>query len=311
VAQTGVALNTLVTSNSITVMGINASSSVSITGGQYSVNGGPYTSAPGSVNNGDSVSVQLMSSGSYATTTNATLTIGGVNGMFSVTTQNAPVDTTPDPFTFVAQTNVALNTLVTSNSIAVTGLNAPSPISVTSGSYSINGGTFTSAVGTVNNGDSVRVQLMSSGSYATTTIATLTIGGVSGTFIVTTQISQSQAYVFSGFFSPVDNLPIVNSAKAGQAVPVKWRLTDSSGTPISGPTSFRDLGSYMINCGSLIGDPIDAIEEYAAGTSGLQYDGDGYWQFNWKTPKTYAGQCRTMVITLGDGSKHEADFKFK
>jgi hypothetical protein len=67
----------------------------------------------------------------------------------------------------------------------------------------------------------------------------------------------------------------------------------------------------MINCSSLTGDPTDTIEEYAAGASGLQYAGDGYWQFNWKTPKTYAGQCRTMVLTLGDGSKHEADFKFK
>jgi hypothetical protein len=60
----------------------------------------------------------------------------------------------------------------------------------------------------------------------------------------------------------------------------------------------------------LSGDSIDAIEEFA-GFSGLQYSGDGYWQFNWKTPKTYAGQCRRMVLTLGDGSTHVADFKFK
>ncbi len=225
---------------------------------------------------------------------------------FSVTTQNAPVDTTPDPYTFIAQTGVLLNTVMTSNAITVTGINSPAPVSITGGQYSINGGVYTSATGTINNGDRVSVQLTSSGSYATTTNATLTIGGVSGAFSVTTT-----EILFSGFFSPVDNLPIVNSAKAGQAIPVKWRLTDANGVAISDPTSFRDLGSYMINCGSLTGDPTDAIEEYAAGASGLQYDGDGYWQFNWKTPKTYAGQCRTMVLALGDGSKYKADFKFK
>lgn len=117
--------------------------------------------------------------------------------------------------------------------------------------------------------------------------------------------------IFDGFFSPVNNLPLVNSAKAGQTIPVKWRVNDANGVPISDPASFKDLASYMINCSSLSGDPTSAIEEYAAGSSGLQYSGDGYWQFNWKTPKTYAGQCRTMVLTLGDGSTHTADFKFK
>ncbi len=117
--------------------------------------------------------------------------------------------------------------------------------------------------------------------------------------------------IFYGFFSPVDNPQVVNSAKAGQAIPVKWRITDANGAPISDPASFRDLASYLINCNSLSGDAATAIEEYAAGSSGLQYLGDGYWQFNWKTSKTYAGQCRTMVLTLGDGNIHEAAFKFK
>jgi len=116
--------------------------------------------------------------------------------------------------------------------------------------------------------------------------------------------------VFDGFFRPVDNLPTVNNAKAGQAIPVKWRITDANGMPISDPVSFKGLTSYLINC-NFTGDATSAIEEYAAGSSGLQYSGDGYWQFNWKTPKTYAGQCRIMVLTLGDGSIHKADFQFK
>ncbi len=117
-------------------------------------------------------------------------------------------------------------------------------------------------------------------------------------------------YVFEGFFSPIENLPIVNKAKAGQTVPIKWRVTDADGTPISDPASFISLRSYTIDCSTFEGDPVSAVEEYAAGSSGLQYLGDGYWQFNWKTPKTYAGQCRTLTLTLGDHSQHLASMSF-
>jgi predicted ester cyclase len=103
-------------------------------------------------------------------------------------------DTTPDPFSFIDQTGVALNTAITSNAIALSVINAPSAISVNGGQYSINNGAFTSAAGTVNNGNSVRVQLTSSANYATMTSATLTIGGVSGTFSVTTM-------TFTGYFT--------------------------------------------------------------------------------------------------------------
>jgi hypothetical protein len=121
----------------------------------------------------------LTSSSSNSTITTATLTIGGVSGDFNVTTRSA---TTPDPFTFTAQTGVAPNTVITSNTITVSGITAAAPISIVGGIYSINGGAYTGASGTVNNGDTVTVQLTSSGSYSTTMTATLTIGGVSGAF---------------------------------------------------------------------------------------------------------------------------------
>lgn len=95
-------------------------------------------------------------------------------------------DTTPDPFSFTSQTGVALNTVITSNTITVSGINASATVSVSGGAYSINGGAYTSAAGTVDNGDTVNVRLTSSSSLSTTTIATLTIGGVSGAFSVTT-----------------------------------------------------------------------------------------------------------------------------
>jgi N-acetylneuraminic acid mutarotase len=102
-------------------------------------------------------------------------------------------DTTPDQFAFTNKTNVSLNATITSNSITVSGINSAAGISITGGSYSVNGGSYTSTGGTVNNGDTVKVQLTSSGSYSTTTNATLTIGGVSDTFSVTTQVAPARS----------------------------------------------------------------------------------------------------------------------
>lgn len=104
-----------------------------------------------------------------------------------------PADTTTDPLTSTAQTNVALDTVYTSNTIAVSGIDAATPISIsgwpkgTIPTYSINGGSYRNASGTVSNGNTVTVHLRSSGSYSTKKSATLTIGGVPGTFSLTTK----------------------------------------------------------------------------------------------------------------------------
>lgn len=96
-------------------------------------------------------------------------------------------DTTPAPFTFVDQIDASLNTLIISNSITVSGINAPAPISITGGEYEVNGnGTWLNISGNVNNGDTIRVRQTSSSNYSTTIDATLMIGGVSDTFSVTT-----------------------------------------------------------------------------------------------------------------------------
>ena len=56
---------------------------------------------------------------------------------------------------------------------------------------------------------------------------------------------------WDGFFQPVDNLPVVNTVKAGQAVPVKFSLGGDRGLdifapgfPQSGQTSCSGSGTY-------------------------------------------------------------------
>jgi len=128
------------------------------------------------------------------------------------------------------------------------------------------------------------------------------------------KIQECIAFTFTGFFAPVDNGGVLNKAKAGQAIPVKWRILDARGTPVSDPASFVSLTSSQVACATLTGGSSE-VEEYAAGSSGLQYLGDGNWQFNWKTPKSYAGQCRVMRLNLADeagkASTRAANFQFK
>ncbi len=182
-AQTGVELSTVVESNAITVTDINKSVDISVTGGEYSIAGGAYTGAAGTVTEGQSVTIRLTSSDSYSTQTSATLTIGGVAGTFSVTTLD---DNVPDAFSFTAQNEIAVETLVESNSVTITGLAVASPISISGGEYSIAGGEFTDAEGTIENDQTVVVRQTSSADLETTTEAVLTIGGVEGAFAVTT-----------------------------------------------------------------------------------------------------------------------------
>ena len=115
-------------------------------------------------------------------------------------------------------------------------------------------------------------------------------------------------YAFQGFSAPIDNLPVINSAKAGQAIPIKWRVTNFQGVGVADPASFSSVTTVSGSCSS--NAPLDVVEDYT-GNSGLQYLGNGWWQFNWKTPKTYANLCREMRLNLSDGSMHTASFKFK
>ncbi len=95
-------------------------------------------------------------------------------------------DISPDPFLFVDQTEVPTNVLILSNAITVTGITGAAPISILGGSYTVNAGPVNFGSTTVSNGDTVVVGLSSSSNLGTTSSATLSIGGVSDTFSITT-----------------------------------------------------------------------------------------------------------------------------
>lgn len=98
-------------------------------------------------------------------------------------------DTIPDEFSFASVTDAALNTAYT-RSMVVQGITTGSRVTIINGTYQINNtGDFVTTTGRVYSGDIITIKVTSSSFYATSVDATLTIGGKSNTFTVTTPAS--------------------------------------------------------------------------------------------------------------------------
>lgn len=156
------------------------------TGGFRIGNSGSYTTADKTLTNNQVVQVQLSTSASHGTSTNATITIGGVSDTFTATTIAA--DTTPNSFTFTDQPAAAANTLVYSNIITIAGINTSvtASISGNSAEMQVNSGSYTSSNQTISVGDTIRLRMTSSATAGATVNTTLTVGGTSDTWSVTT-----------------------------------------------------------------------------------------------------------------------------
>ena len=95
--QTGVAISTQITSNSVTITGITGSVNVSVTGDgspEVRINGGSWVTS-GIIQNGQGLEVRLTSSASYTTTHSATVTVDTENDQWDVTTEDNSCPGTP------------------------------------------------------------------------------------------------------------------------------------------------------------------------------------------------------------------------
>ena len=115
-------------------------------------------------------------------------------------------------------------------------------------------------------------------------------------------------WAFGGFLQPVDNLPTVNIAKAGSAIPVKFSLGGNYGLNIFVAGSPSTL---MQACSSSL--QTNTIEETVSVTSnGLTYDAvTDVYQFVWKSEKSWIGSCRQLSLMFADGTEYRATFQFR
>lgn len=117
----------------------------------------------------------------------------GVTGsplLLKGTAKAGPAVSRPDPFRFSPFSGAQTHDLIESSPVTISGITRPIAISIVGASYSITRGGVTMSLGTadswVKNNDVVRITLRASSTPNTTKSATLTIGGVTADFLVTT-----------------------------------------------------------------------------------------------------------------------------
>ncbi len=249
----GVPVGSLQISKPIIVTGINSAAAISVSGGQYSIDGGLFAATPGTITAGASVRVRHVASSEFNGIADTTLSIGGISDTFRSTTE--VMDTTPTAFSIVDQTGLATFAVATSASTTISGINAPTQISIVGGVYSINGAAFTAAVGSVNNGAQIRVALTTASNASTAVSATLTIGGVSDVFSATTGTTDTTpaAFAFNDVFG----------ARRGSLVTSDPIKVTSINAPVTisvsgaGVQHSKNGGAFTANAGTVVnGDQV-------------------------------------------------------
>ncbi|MBL8521838.1 MAG: fibronectin type III domain-containing protein [Betaproteobacteria bacterium] len=93
----------------------------------------------------------------------------------------------PDSVSFTTQTGLAPGATALSNTVTLSAMDVPAALSITGGTYSLNGGPFTDAAGSVSAGDYLRIQIVAPNAENRRVAAVLNIGGYTTDFVVTTQ----------------------------------------------------------------------------------------------------------------------------
>lgn len=98
-------------------------------------------------------------------------------------------DTSPDDFVFATKEKAPTASWIESDAVTVLGINTPTPISASGGTYSVNGTVHTgSTLRYVSEGDVIRARVFSSESYGSTRTMELNVGGMKRAFSVTTLV---------------------------------------------------------------------------------------------------------------------------
>ena len=171
--------------------------------------------------------------------------------------------------------------------------------------YTCVGAFVTGCLGNVPSGAAVDTSSVGTKTFTVTAVVSAgPTAAASSSYTVT-------SYQFIGFSSPVSNTGL-NIANAGRTIPIKFQVLDANGNPVLNLTSPPvSLQSVQVNCTGFATLPAATVDATPTGQSGFQNLGGGFYQFNWATLNVWAGTCRQLQVTLGDGVLHKADFKFK
>lgn len=184
-SQIGVKPTALIESNTITLSGLSATTALTVTGGEYRKNGGAYTKAKGTVNNGDTLQVRHTASSKSNTTVTTTVKVG--KNVYAFKSTTFVIDSTPTPISFTPQTGVSLNSWVESAIVTISGINVAIPVTVSNGEYRLNGGAYTKVKGLLQAGDSLQVRHTAAARAGKMVTTSLKLGNTSVSFKSTTK----------------------------------------------------------------------------------------------------------------------------
>lgn len=143
------------------------------------------------------------------------------------------------------------------------------------------------------------------GAYTVAVTAVTEAGeGAPTTGSATVKPAGPTTWPFTGFLAPTANPPAVNTAYAGWPVVLRF-----------GVGSDRGLGILATGSPSSQAHPCNkpAAVGAASGADGRLYyhAKTSHYIYVWKTAPRWANTCRTLTVTLTDGSVHQAEFRFR
>ncbi|MEW5687432.1 MAG: hypothetical protein AB1942_21150 [Pseudomonadota bacterium] len=199
-----------------------------------------------------------------------------------------PTDFDPDPFDFDPVTNAVAGQVYVSAVITVAGINVASPVAISTsggaGEFRKNGGAWSSSLSSVVNGDTIQVRATASLDAGGAVSVTLTIGGVSANFVVTTDaVVEAQAWDITNIAvlgpTPIVTIPTNNIVPNGSAL----AITIKDGVP--GQAQVASRGRVLVR--------------YPAFTGGVATTRDEWVGFNgfmrMPFPKAYSAGQTPMV----------------
>lgn len=183
----------------VSIVNFSAGATISVRATAGGATPGSFGSFPVNVRNGYTLEIRMDAAPTTSTTRFLTVQVGNYSvNPWTITTESAP-DATPNAFSFVPVINSppsSLLPLVSSNTITLTGFTVPISINcnVPSGVgasgqvplISVNGDTAVVGPRQINPNDTIRIDMPPSSELGATLTTTVTAGGVSAPFSVTT-----------------------------------------------------------------------------------------------------------------------------
>lgn len=254
---------------------------------QYKIGtNGSFTNDSQIINSNDTIYLKTISPSICTTSVNNIINIGGISDTWTVTTK---IDTTPTAFTFTDVTNATLSTEYTSNAIVVSGVGCNSIASVNGGTFRKGAlGSFISTQTSVFNNDTLWVKNTSSGSTSTAVHCTLTVGGVSDIYSITTisvtydsSISTPLASADDGFYKPtytdiIGTKLIIGGSSDSCSFAIRFRgITIPNGATIDSARLYLyGGGEYSATTATMriYGEDVDSIGVFIGDDSGMDFN---------------------------------------